>query len=76
MTLDEFLARTSRYERYRFANKSLRFFAYRWMENYVLASFVVSLVLPWTDDSLARTLILGMYGWSPQLESRITSQSR
>ena len=59
MTLDEFLARTSRFERYRFANKSLRFFVYRWMENYVLASFVVSLVLPWIDDGLARTLILG-----------------
>ena len=59
MTLNEFVARTTRFERYRFADKSLRFFAYRWMENYVLASFVVSLVLPWTDDGLVRTLILG-----------------
>ena len=59
MTLDEFVATTSRFERYRFADKSLRFFAYRWMENYVVASFVVSLVLPWIDEGLARTLILG-----------------
>ena len=59
MTLDEFVARTSRFERYRFADKSLRFFAYRWMENYVLASFVVSLILPWIDNGLSRTLILG-----------------
>ena len=29
MTLDEFKARTSRFERYRFADKSLRFFGYR-----------------------------------------------
>ena len=59
MTLDEFVATTSRFERYRFADKSLRFFAYRWMENYVLASFVVSLILPWIDEGLVRTLILG-----------------
>ena len=59
MTLEEFVASTSRFERYGFADKSLRFFVYRWMENYVLASFVVSLVLPWIDGGLARTLILG-----------------
>ena len=59
MALDEFIARTSRFERYRFADKSLRFFAYRWMENYVLASFAVSLLLPWIDEGLARTVILG-----------------
>lgn len=58
-TLDEFVARTSRFERYQFAEKSLRFFIYRRMENYALASFVVSLVLPWIDDGLAQTLILG-----------------
>ena len=59
MTLDEFMMRTSRFERYRFADKSLKFFMYRWMENYVLASFVVSLLLPWIDDSFVRTLITG-----------------
>lgn len=58
-TLDEFVARTSRFERYRLAEKSLRFYIYRRMENYVLVSFVVSLVLPWIDDSLAQTLIFG-----------------
>lgn len=58
-TLDEFVARTSRLERYRLAEKSLRFYIYRRMENYVLVSFVVSLVLPWIDDSLAQTLIFG-----------------
>ena len=29
------------------------------MEIYVLASFVVALALPWTDDGLVQTLILG-----------------
>lgn len=58
-SVDEFVARTSRFERYRFAEKSLQFLIYRRMENYVLASFVVSLVLPWIDDGLAQTLILG-----------------
>ena len=59
MALDEFVARTSRFERYRLADKSLQFFVYRWMENYVLASFAVSLGLPWVDEGLLRTLMLG-----------------
>ena len=59
MTRDEFIARTSRIQRYRLADKSLKFFLYRRMEDYALASFAVSLLLPWIDDGLARTLILG-----------------
>lgn len=59
MTLDEFVARTSRFERYKLADRSLRLSVYRSMESYVLASFFVSLVLPWIGDSFARTMILG-----------------
>ena len=29
------------------------------MENYALASFAVSLLLPWLDDGIARTLVFG-----------------
>ena len=59
MTRDEFVATTNRFERYQWADKILRFFVYRWMENYVVASCIVWLALPWIDDGLGRTLILG-----------------
>lgn len=55
MTREEFMATTNRFERYRLAEKTLRFYVYRWMENYVIASFVASLALPWLDAGPLRT---------------------
>ncbi|MXX05345.1 MAG: hypothetical protein F4Z71_01125 [Gammaproteobacteria bacterium] len=57
--MKEFVAATSRSERYSgWAEMPLNFLIYRWMENFVLISFVVSLPLLWIDDGLVRFLMI------------------
>ena len=56
--LAAFVARTSRFERYRYARKTLRFVIYQCMEIYVILGGLAILMTPVLDDGALKTAIL------------------
>ena len=54
-----FIKSHSRWQRYRLAQKTLKFRVYKGIEAYVLASFVLSLFLPWVTSELVASLLNG-----------------
>ncbi|WP_422490727.1 hypothetical protein [Endozoicomonas sp. ALE010] len=62
IVLSQFIGSTSRWERYRLAQKTLRYPVYRAIEGYVLISFLLSLTLLWiSNDTFISLLAFNSY---------------